>query len=168
MCIENINMDRLPLELISLITTKYLSSFIDQLAFITSTPRVHSAFTQFASSVEKYKFASEFDLIDASQEDWTFANLSRLYLGLQNFLSNKYLEDTSTRFHYSLDRRKGYFEDSEFRSIAKIHQNEAWIRETIMDSTFAMTFDRNTFVLMHSLNGRQTCIMTSWTNKKST
>ena len=159
-------MDRLPLELISLITSKYLSSSIDQLAFITSTPRVHLAFTQFASSVEKYKFASEFDLITASEEDWTFANLSRLYLGLQNLLSNKYLD--TTRFHYSLDRRKGYFEDSEFRSIAKVHQTEAWIRDTITDSTFAMTFDQNTFVLMHSLNGRQTCIMTSWTNKKST
>ena len=159
-------MDQIPLELISLITTKYLSSFIDQLAFITSTPCVHSAFIQFASSVEKYKFASEFDLIEASEEDWTFANLSRLYLGLQNLLSNKYLD--TTRFHYSLDRRKGYFQDSELRSIAKIHQTEAWIRETITNSTFAMTSDRNTFVLMHSLNGRHTCIMTSWTNKEST
>ena len=47
-------MDQLPLELISLITTKYLDDHIDKLAFIISSKAIWLAFIQCASSIDKY------------------------------------------------------------------------------------------------------------------
>ena len=63
-----------------------------------------------------------------------------------------------------MDRRRGYFEDSELRSNSTFKYNPKWIRETITKSTFALAYDQKYFVLIHSLNGRNSCIMTTWTS----
>ena len=61
-------MDQLPLELISLIATKYLDDYIDKLAFIISSKAIWLAFIQCASSIDKYRLARQFD-IDISDVD---------------------------------------------------------------------------------------------------
>ena len=91
-------------------------------------------------------------------------DLTRLYNSLQSLASNEPL--TKIRCRYSLDRRRGYFEESEFRaSTIKPSNNLDWIRNTITQSTFALAYDENRFILMHSLNGRQSCIMTIWNSE---
>ena len=166
-------MDQLPLELISLITTKYLDDHIDKLAFIISSKAIWLAFIQCASSIDKYRLARQFDISDfneAVHEDDLdldhpgLKELTRLYNSLQNLASNNEQPLTNIRCHYSLDRRRGYFQESEFRSKSSIN-NLDWIRNTITHSTFALAYDENRFVLMHSLNGRQSCIMTIWNSE---
>lgn len=166
-------MDQLPLELISLITTKYLDDHIDKLAFIISSKAIWLAFIQCASSIDKYRLARQFDISDfneAVHEDDLdldhpgLKELTRLYNSLQSLVSNNEQPLTKIRCHYSLDRRRGYFQESEFRSKSSIN-NLDWIRNTITHSTFALAYDENRFVLMHSLNGRQSCIMTIWNSE---
>ena len=90
-------MDQLPLELISLITTKYLDDHIDKLAFIISSKAIWLAFIQCASSIDKYRLARQFDISDfneAVHEDDLdldhpgLKELTRLYNSLQSLVSN--------------------------------------------------------------------------------
>ena len=91
-------MDQLPLELISLITTKYLDDHIDKLAFIISSKAIWLAFIQCASSIDKYRLARQFDISDTVDnavlhEDLDLDHpglkeLTRLYNSLQSLVSN--------------------------------------------------------------------------------
>ena len=101
-------MDQLPLELISLIATKYLDDHIDKLAFIISSKAIWLAFIQCASSIDKYRLARLFDMqfheklgrkdildvVDDSavHEDLDHPGLNeltRLYNSLQSLVSNE-------------------------------------------------------------------------------
>ena len=99
-------MDQLPLELISLIATKYLDDHIDKLAFIISSKAIWLAFIQCASSIDKYRLARLFDMQfheklgrkDISDVDDSAVHdldhpglneLTRLYNSLQSLVSNE-------------------------------------------------------------------------------
>ena len=71
---------------------------------------LNKAFNQCATSLEKFRFAQHFDL---NETDFNLNGLTRLYVGLQRLLSNE--AKASNRYHYSIDRRRGYFDESEFR-----------------------------------------------------
>ena len=110
-----------------------------------------------------------------------------IYQGLLNLHqplsgSNHCSLELANRYHYSIDRRRGFSNASEIRTHKTIDQQR--IRQQITLSTFAFDYSaqwvktfflhsssllifslcsrQNRFVLIHSLNGKQFCTVTVW------
>ena len=152
-------METLPLELISLLTTKYLISSLDKLSFLLASPRHLAAFVECGHSWEKWRFCSQFHL--DPDADLTMSSLVAIQEGLQKLSRNEIR--ACSRYHYSIDRRKGFVDDSSrFRNAGNNASNLDWIRNQITNSTFAYVFDDDIFVLIHSHNGKHFSNVTAW------
>ena len=168
-------MNRLPPELVNLITTTLSSSPIDQLSFLTAHPNHLNAFNEFSSSCEKFKFASHFGLPSESFP-LDFCSLCEIYQGLQRLVSGttRTSNSSESRFQYSLDRRRGFLLDKELTprgsrlswlrsssSASKTTNSKEWARKQITNGTFAFALEPpDQFVLVHTLNGKQFCSVT--------
>ena len=160
-------MNNLPAELVNLIATYLSTSPIDQLSFLTSHPNHLNAFIQFSTNDAKYRFKNHFRI-----ESLEFEILCAIYQSLQRLSKAEYRSVSESRYQYSLERRRGFL-DNEVRlsrsSSASI--SKEWARKQITNATFAFAFeqsprsqnsDSDQFVLVHTLNGRHFCTVTSW------
>jgi hypothetical protein len=166
----------IPPELLVLIGTKYLSSKIDQLSFWLSHEDHFLAFSSLAGTTELSRFCSEFQL--NPKQDLEFSEVLAIYRGLQRLgISDNKKEISipinlprSKRYHYSIDRRRGYIDNANWRCSSATNSNttsivQQRIREQITSSTFAFDIsstDPEKFVLIHSLNGKAYSTVTLW------
>ena len=120
----------LPPELLALLTTKYISSKIDQLSFLVSSEDHWAAFCDHATSSEKWRFCSQFRLNPyEGLPDWSF--LCQIYDGLKRLLLSKGWQG-HTRYQYSLQRRRGYVDQSQLRpSALDKFKHLTWIRHGV-------------------------------------
>ena len=161
-------MNNLPAELVNLIATYLSTSPIDQLSFLTSHPNHLNAFIQFSSNDAKYRFKNHFSI-----ESLDFQNLCAIYQSLQRLAKADYQSVSESRYQYSLERRRGFL-DNELRlsRSSSASLSKEWARKQITNATFAFAFeqsprsqnstDSDQFVLVHTLNGRHFCTVTSW------
>ena len=73
-------MDKLPAELLALISCQYLTSKIDILSFLASHPRHFQSFRDFAPVTFRVRFCQEFKLDNLGMD---FSHFGKLYSGLQ-------------------------------------------------------------------------------------
>ena len=168
-------MNRLPPELVNLITTTLSSSPIDQLSFLTAHPNHLHAFNQFASSCDKCRFASHFGFDYPKCYPLDFVPLCQVYQGLFERLASGKDRGERLRFQYSLDRRRGFVatdneEEATWRSRSSWQPRQSkprtnskeWARKQITNGTFAFALEPQSdqFVLVHTLNGKHFCSVT--------
>ena len=154
-------MNRLPPELIALLATEYLTSKIDQLAFLVASERHWTAFCYHATTSQRWRFCSQFQL-EALLLPTEWSVLPEIYFGLQR-LKSDLAGQHSMRYHYSLQRRRGYLEAGETQLRPRTRTlTTTWIRDQITHATFAYVLDRDLFILLHSFNGKKFCTVTVW------
>jgi hypothetical protein len=178
----------LPLELLANLATRYLTSPLDQLSFLISSPKHLQAFLICSSSSDKWVFSHHFQLAAAAADVVSSSSgenitavaktLVEIYDGLGRLSNDGSCAATKfTRYHYSIDRRRGYLKSNAGLDDTKIRLTNSrrsrssleWIRDQVTNSTFAFALNGNNgdFVLVHTLNGKQSATVTKWPQCKT-
>ena len=162
-------METLPPEIIAHLIVNYMSTWTKFSFLLACEPHL-SAYLAFAPSCDIQIFCDHFNL---KSEYITYPTLCRLYRGLrQKLLKRGGAESVNgedlakSRYYYSIEKRKGILRTSDdgLQSVPTrfwgLLQSEDKVRDHISNSTFAYGVDADVFVMVHSLNTKNSATVT--------